>query len=420
VGGLCYGNPNGVATNPAAIDNYEAQYFYDTIVSPLAAGAAQLVNQSFTFGPVTASLQQAIDATYDNYAATYNTLFCSGSGNGGTVAPPATAYNGLGVGAYGGLSSAGPTADNGRAKPDLTAPGEVTSFSTPLVVGAAALLQQAGARGDGGSDSRAATDARTIKALLLNSAVKPGDWATTNGSPLDPRYGAGILNVFNAYSQLTGGQHGCSETTQVPAGGAHAPGSGGGVVASARGWDFSTNTSSPSNDGVSHYYFDLSDPAATAYTATATLVWQKQANKAAINDLNLYLYDRASGSLMAASTSAVDNVEHLWVPQLPPGRYDLQVWKAGGGNPGKRVSNSEAYAVAFDFFALALTVEPSGSQLVLSWPLYPAGFVLQSASQLDSAATWSPVVASITVTNGQNRVVLNDAAGRQFYRLRRP
>jgi hypothetical protein len=57
---------------------------------------------------------------------------------------------------------------------------------------------------------------------------------------------------------------------------------------------------------------------------------------------------------------------------------------------------------------------------VLSWPLYPAGFVLQSASQLDSAATWGPVVTSVTVTNGQNRVVLNDAAGRQFYRLRRP
>ena len=38
---------------------------------------------------------------------------------------------------------------------------------------------QAGLRGDGGSDTNAAADMRTIKALLLNGAVKPADWTNS-------------------------------------------------------------------------------------------------------------------------------------------------------------------------------------------------------------------------------------------------
>ena len=53
---------------------------------------------------------------------------------------------------------------------------ESTSFSTPQVAGAAAVLMQAGLRGDGGSDTNAAADIRTVKALLFNGAVKPADW----------------------------------------------------------------------------------------------------------------------------------------------------------------------------------------------------------------------------------------------------
>ena len=125
------------------------------------------------------------------------------------VNPPATCYNGIGVGAYGGSSSIGPTLDNGRAKPDITAPGlRTTSFSTPQVAGAAAVLMQAGLRGDGGGDTNSAADIRTVKALLLNGAIKPADWTNHAASPLDTRYGAGVLNVFNSYKQLAGGKHG--------------------------------------------------------------------------------------------------------------------------------------------------------------------------------------------------------------------
>ena len=122
-----------------------------------------------------------------------------------------------------GNSSVGPTVDNGRAKPDITAPASATSFSTPLVTGAAAVLMQAGLRGDGGGNTNAAADIRTVKALLLNGAVKPADWTNNPPSPLDPRYGAGMLNVFNSYEQLAGGKHGYIVSTSVSSGRPHPP-----------------------------------------------------------------------------------------------------------------------------------------------------------------------------------------------------
>jgi len=82
---------------------------------------------------------------------------------------------------------------------------------------------QAALRGDGGSNTNAAFDMRTIKALLLNGAVKPLGWTNSNSSPLDARYGAGVVNVFNAYEQLAGGKHGFIASTTVGTGGAHPP-----------------------------------------------------------------------------------------------------------------------------------------------------------------------------------------------------
>jgi hypothetical protein len=46
---------------------------------------------------------------------------------------------------------------------------------------------QAGLRGDGGSSTNAAADLRTVKALLLNGAIKPTDWTNNVPSPLDTR-----------------------------------------------------------------------------------------------------------------------------------------------------------------------------------------------------------------------------------------
>jgi hypothetical protein len=434
VAGNFYGIPGGVATNVAHVDNYDANYFVQVsyyiigsstnyIVSlPSTNIDDPVVNQSFIFlnsdsTHVSTNEQKAVDSAYDNYAAQYNTLFISGVGNGGAVNPPATCYNGIGVGAYGGSSSVGPTLDNGRAKPDIMAPAGETSFSTPYVAGAAALLMQAGLRGDGGNGTNAAADIRTVKALLLNGAIKPADWTNSPSSPLNPLYGAGVLNVFNSYEQLAGGRHGYIVSNSVSTGGAHPPTGASGTVSTLSGWDFNTNTSSSSFDGVNHYYFNVTNGVSDAtFTATATLVWNRQRNQLGINNLNLFLYNAANSNLVAVSTSAVDNVEHLFVPNLASGRYDLQVWKAGGSF----VSSSETYALAFEFFSLPLGIVRSGTNVVLQWPIYPAGFVLESATNLNPPVSWNTNGPVPGVTNNQNSAVVGVTNISQFFQLWRP
>jgi hypothetical protein len=439
VGNNLYGIPTGVATNLARVDNFEANYFINTYIGDpnYPAVGDPIVNQSFVFGnevtnlptpdgDVSVSDQQQLDEAYDNYAVVNKTLFVSAVNNGGAVSPPGTAYNSIGVGAYGvgANSSIGPTLDNGRCKPDITAPAGYTSFSTPLVSGAAAILLQAAWRGDGSNDTNSASDLRTLKALLLNGAVKPADWTNSNSSPLDLRYGAGVLNLFNSYKQLAGGKNTYIANTTISANGAHPPNSASGTVPVLNGWDFNTNSSGiiPSSDSINHYYFNLTNR--TPFMVHATLVWNRhemvvvQPNVAVINNLNLFLYNCANSNLVNCSTSAVDNVEHIYMTNLPVGRYDLQVWKAGGLSI---VSAAEPYALAWEFAPKpTLTITNSGTNVALTWPVYPAGFLVETETNLLSGAWSTNNLAAPIFTNGLNNLPLNATNAAQFFRLRSP
>jgi len=420
VAGNYYGLSGGVATNVAHVDNYEANTFINYYINDGHSISERIVNQSFTYGTNDAG----VDQIYDDYAAQHNVLFVTGAGFGGQpVYTPATCYNGIGVGSDAFNSPNGPTPD-GRSKPDIIAPGfSETSYTTPQVAGAAVILLQAALRGDGGGDTNSAADMRTIKSLLLNGAVKPADWTNSSSAPLHPRYGAGILNVFNSYEQLAGGKNNFIVTTSVSTNSPHPPTADVGTMAVLSGWDFNSISSasggffSSAADGVNHYYFNITNGVNnTAFTATATLVWNRQQSQTAINNIDLFLYNCASSNLVACSTSLVDNVEHIFLPQLAPGRYDLQVWKAGGSF----VSASEAYALAFEFFSQSLNVTQSGTDVVLNWPVYPDGFVVEATTNLISPAIWSTNNPVPFVMNNQNVILLNATNANQFFRLRRP
>ena len=339
---------------------------------------------------------------------------CSGS-----VAPPSTSYNGIGAGfctASGTWGATGPTLDNGRAKPDICAPIDASSFAAPLVSGAATLLIQAARRGVGGNTNDA-TDIRTLKALLLNGAIKPPGWSNPSPSPLDPRYGAGVLNVFNSYCQLAGGEQGFITNSSEPANSAHPPATATGDLAVLSGWDLDTISNASTNvDVVNHYCFEVTNSSCSGpFTATMTLVWNRQVDQSAINNLDLYLYRMDDGSLIGASTSTVDNVQHIYVPQLPPGRYDLQVLKQGGAY----VTASETYALAFDFFTVPLSVTQTSSGLNFTWPLYPAGFELETNSTsglLPGGWDTNNLVAPV-ISNNLNNVTLGFPLAPVFFRL---
>ncbi len=328
----------------------------------------------------------AVNAAYDNFTNIHGTIFVSAVGNGSAtytttpseINPPATAYNSIAVGAYPYSSKAtglGPTND-GRSKPDIVASGPETSYSTPVVAGATAAMVQAGIAADGYSTadglsqsqySTAASDERTIKALLLNGAVKPSGWTNsytgTNDSytynapvanattPLDPRYGAGIVNLANSYANLLAGR-----TAASPA-----------PLAQNEGWDFSSISRGTSN--TANYTFNLSS-ANQAYDLTSTLVWNAQVQQLVsrssvvsynetLNNLDLMLYNSA-GSLLASSASSVDNVQQIFTLNLLPGTYRLEVLDNGGA--AAWASATDSYALAYKFQA----VPESGSLLIMA------------------------------------------------------
>jgi hypothetical protein len=400
----------GLAPGVARVDSYEAGHFINDIIVPQAGIKAQVVNQSFV-------LQTSADTFYDTYAALYNVLFVSGVQNSPGITPPSpgSAYNGIAVGIISdsNQSSIGPTAD-GRAKPDLVAPYFCcASFTTPQVAGAAALLLQAAAANDGGSNTAVlATNASVIKALLINGAVKMTNWTNGATRPLDARYGAGVLNVYNSDLQLRGQRHAASATNSVTLNAPHPPTGATNTVASLRGWDLSSITTTVPNDRVAHYNFQLPTNDA-AYSTTATLVWKKGAGTLA--NLELYLYETASNTLVISSTSSVDNVEHLFVPKLPAGRYDLQVLKRGGVPAG-----AETYALAFDFSPVKLAAGRSGTNAVVTWPASPAGFTLQVATNLTAPITWENIARTNSFLSNAFNTVTLPATSAQYFRLFRP
>jgi hypothetical protein len=414
VAGNFFGMGFGMATGVSHVVNYEANFFYNSIVQGNSNVLDQIINQSFIFDGLTIPQQAQVEADYDAYAVAHNVLIVSGVNNANDRPPAAgTGYNGIAVGRLDGGSSIGPNWD-GRAKPDIVAPEGTTSTATPLISGAATLLLQAAASNQGGAGTAvSATNTSVLKALLLNGAVKPTNWTNGVTRPLDARYGAGNVNVYNSHLQLRGQKRTASYTNSVGAGGPHLPAGVSNSIPSLRGWDFASIQSTTPNDRVAHYIFEL--PAASAaYSATATLVWKK--GSGALRNLDLFLYHADSNTLVTNSISGVDNVEHLFIPSLPAGRYDLQVFRQGGSGQSGTVD----YSLAFDFSPAKLSVGRAGANLVVSWPASPAGFVLQSAPSLNSPINWQNLATTSFLSNTMNNVASPLSSSMQFFRLVRP
>ncbi len=414
VGEVLFGSTYGVAPGVTSVDSYEGNYFINAFVVGLQPIPARIINQSFI---ITELPSTNVDFYYDAYTEQYDVLFISGVNNApGTPPAPGTAYNSIAVGVYfeGSQSSIGPTID-GRSKPDLVSVEPVSSTATPDVAGGAALLLQAAAAEDAGPGTAAlATNATTIKALLLNGAVKMTNWTNGATRPLDARYGAGVLNIYNSDQQLRGGRFAARATNGVSVGAPHPPTGATNDLPARRGWDVSTIESTVAQDQIAHYCFTLPASSAT-HAVTATLVWKK-IGVGALTNLDLFLYHMASNTLVASSTSAVDNVEHLFVPSLRAGRYDLQVLKRGGAER----AGHQSYALAFDFSPTSLTIARSGLNHVLSWPASPAGFSLQSSPSLNDPLLWQAVTNQSALSNAQNTTLLSAGDSTRFFRLFRP
>ncbi len=206
--------------------------------------------------------------------------------------------------------------------------------------------------------------------------------------------------------------------SQTPLGGPHPPDGAPGCIKNLSGWDFNTNTSDAASDTINHYYFQNEpDSTRAPLGVTATLVWNRQLNQTNLNNLGLFLYDCDSSNVVANSTSLVDNVQHLYVPGLAPGHYDLQVWKAGGMPGSNIVSAAETYSLAWAWISPSLTMTLRGSSAVLSWPLYPAGFAVESSTNLFLSPWTTNNLPAPVITNGENYLNISCCGPGQLFRL---
>jgi hypothetical protein len=271
--------------------------------------------------------------------------FVTAAGNTPGVVPaalPGQGYNSITVGLSNGTSSGGlSTVDGtGRLMVDIVTPSGATSFAAPLVAGAAVLIadraQETPALGN-------ADDPRMVRSLIMTGAEKLAGWSNTSTQPLHPYQGAGELRVNRTYDVLMAGE----KTV--------------GSVSDSRGWDLGVGAV-----GVQYYFVDNSyadgrlsvtlawnrvtgdptDPTGADRTDAANFALLSGSTvlaASALADLNLEVLttDGVSTPLtsLAVSQSTVDNVEHIYLTGLTPGRYAIGV-SGGSGTP---------YGLSFNF-----------------------------------------------------------------------
>ena len=273
---------------------------------------------SYEFYPA-ADILLRIDQVVDEQGV----MVVAGVNNGRyTSVPPvlASAYNVIAVGDWDGDSSHGYTTDDtaGRSKPDLVAPGGLTSFATPGVGALAARLMET-------ADSMGLprrSQPLVIKAVLMAGADKPDGWHREPGKPLDERYGAGRPRLDHSYQILT---HPLSSN--------HLP--------LTAGWD--KRTIEPGQDMT--YRLLLGKPIASF---SAVLTWHRKVDsqlsthimarkisrqyrgRLASMTLELTRSELPEYETIDASASEIDNVQHVYATKLPAGRYDLVVRRPDG------------------------------------------------------------------------------------------
>jgi hypothetical protein len=285
-----------------------------------------IVNNSWIGGYPDTSVTALMLNKMDYFIRNTNTPMFSGvDNNAGSNSSTANAlawatYNGVAVGRSDGSHKSGrPNPIYGTAsKPDLVAPESFTSYATPVVSGVGSMLLQE-ARDRGWSTVERPD---VLKSVMMAGATKPSGWAKgvagnpgdDETNPLDPVYGAGQVNVYNAYHILDAGE-------QNPVN----------PLVGKIGWDAAQARRNKAVD----YFFQIDD----TYGAnlSAILTWLEPGSLASsgrslTHDLNLQLYSAINnggsfslGTLIQQSISTQDNVEDVWLQGLLPGYYALDV-----------------------------------------------------------------------------------------------
>jgi len=370
----------------ADVEVFEFWYFLAQHVFTQDAPPVDVISASFG-SPAPSWWTRGIQALAEKTSAVVVSSIGNGTGASESVLFPGASANVIGVGVVSsvnspdlserltqfpvvqpGSSTAGPSLDK-RCKPDIVAPGnclaaeantidgyqptgDFSSFSTPVVAGAAALLLDK-AKSEPNLVFLADHKQKSclIKALLLNSARKLPYWhkgkitlQDDHEAALDYLQGAGMLDALGAYGQLIAGRQ--------------EPGDCG-----LSGWDI--NRLGQNGDVENVYRLDIDRP--SGLYITATVVWNRHFGEKypfdpvaeLDNDFALELWkvdknQQAECQLLDYSDSNSDNVEHIHF-QLDGNctSCELVVAYSDSGEASGVVPPAQPYAIAWDVRPIA-------------------------------------------------------------------
>lgn len=260
----------------------------------------------------------------------------------------ASGFNVISVGTVAGNHSGGITSmeGEGRGKPELVAPGSLTSWSTPVVTGCVAvLLQEADAIAERDPDGPDAWAVRSevVKALLMGGAHKPVGWSPREGETLDRQWGAGIVDIDRALLMLAGGNTAPGPTIHRYGWASHA------LTAEAQ-HAYTFTTTADQGEACFTLVWHRKVAGGTAevrnnQTGETRTVWNNSSALAQY-DLELVRIDDAGNEqVVAASASTVDNVEVIHLQAMPAGTWTVRVKRGADG-----------YGIPWDY-ALAWRIE---------------------------------------------------------------
>lgn len=363
VGGTCYGLDDGLAPGITFINAWHvngwlgSDYMHTGEGSgtppDAAMGAQKIWNHSWVGSTGSTTTDTELLRRLDWVVSRDDVVVVVGLNNG-TQQQPLLSYgfNTIAVGRRDGDHSAGdvpsPYDGQGRMKPDITGPLYTTSETTATVSAAAAMLVQ-----QVRDDESLASDGESlpvVKSILMASAMHNGAsgevW--TNGAaesgndrglteqPLDATVGAGHLDVNRSHLVMSAGQQ---------------PGAASGEnAADQAGW--SLESISPGDQrswliesaGITQEFAALSTWNRTvannfgSYTlADMDLELLRLTATGEVTSLTGYRGLNAFDAGNVASRSVVDNVEHLYITGLQPGRYILRITRGAGDAGGNDI-----------------------------------------------------------------------------------